>query len=960
MCDEGDALQARLAAHFARLHEARPRERALFALEHGLGDTDLEDVKRVVGSGSGIRAERLGHPLLWVVHATEVAYAYEGDEYWRSFAAATPGWDDRLRPWIRDTFREFARQYDGARPSGPWAEWFGIIAWPITHAVLPTDLQRHLARALDQSRAGLAARLGDTLELGRYIAATGGEGSDRYSQLRQQPALLGQIALALLQPARATDELLLGSTLRRLARDLERERSSRASLDRARRAVERTEVRLAPRHRVSRDHAPEIIEERVRLAAQATSPRIQLRPERSSPGSWAVWLALPDLTPIAAVDREIGDALRNSRCWVPASTTPVATGQLLRAQQELRLSSWPIPGSPLVRFQGMAAGLETALLREWAAPPLPALFGIGSDSRGVHIASRVVRAGRRYIVAQSEPLLPWSPRRVDTACTGVVLYEIALPDRTPAGLAEQLRTLGVNLIRTSRLWPAGFVPLAWDGEAAAEWLAEDTPILGIESDHELARLVLTLDDEITATSGRVGAGRAIFVMLPRIAPGLHRLAVREEPLAGPVAVRNLSITIREAPTATDGSGGPLRVWTEPYSSDLDDLWAARVAVCVGGPVGRIRMKLRLADRPQSPPRTVMDKDIDVPCGIAAWRALMSSATSDDEIAQSYNSARWGAVGLDAGPFGSYSLEFERSLPPIRWRVEDSAGRAFRLIDETGSALVPSVTVSSFHTPDRSEALDMERPGAPITATETGGLYVAHLDRWEAKLIAPPLFGRIRSFEQLRLDPWVRPVDGAASALSLSIQSDLWASSPLPGSPIARMWRSIVVRALHRQLVGWLCGPRWMDVEAEFAERPTPDALARATDALYSASPVTRRDAVDLAQAAVDMGAWPLEQRVEAVARLARHAYQHAARTWPQIVAVHGTSSREWAAELWLRLATDPSWATWAGASTQLGLEFAREWALPLRTARCLALNTLVGSTTRPSDFPPLFEGWAWR
>ena len=162
MCDEGDALQSRLAAHFGRLHEARPRDRALFALEHGLSDTDLEDVRRVVASGSGRRAERLGHPLLWVVHATEVLYDYEGDECWQSFAAATPGWEDRLRLWIRDIFREFARQSGGAHPSGPWAEWFGIIAWPTRAIPGPSSRQAALADYRGAGRRSSAARLART------------------------------------------------------------------------------------------------------------------------------------------------------------------------------------------------------------------------------------------------------------------------------------------------------------------------------------------------------------------------------------------------------------------------------------------------------------------------------------------------------------------------------------------------------------------------------------------------------------------------------------------------------------------------------------------------------------------------------------------------------------------------------------------------------------------------------
>ena len=45
-------------------------------------------------------------------------------------------------------FRKFRQIYNGVVPSGPWAKHFSIIAWPITHAVLPRYLQQQFARAL--------------------------------------------------------------------------------------------------------------------------------------------------------------------------------------------------------------------------------------------------------------------------------------------------------------------------------------------------------------------------------------------------------------------------------------------------------------------------------------------------------------------------------------------------------------------------------------------------------------------------------------------------------------------------------------------------------------------------------------------------------------------------------------------------------------------------------------------
>ena len=324
MCEEGHRWQDRLHSHFSALHPRRTAGRALFALEHDLDQVEIGAVRQVISEGVSSPKERSSHWLLWVVHATEVAYAYAGDEYWQSFERQTPGWDNGVRPWIRTIFQDFNRQYGGPRPTGSWSDWFTIISWPITNAVLPADLQRHLARALYLARDGLAARLSSLEELGRYVAASGWEGSDRFAQLKEQPLLLGQIALALLRPRELTDALLLPTSLQRIAHDLEAERSAASWLRGARGTVERTSIRLSGVRRVGEVAPSEPFEEQVRSAARLASPRLALRVDRSGSGLWNAILRLPNLSPIAAVSPGVREALLTSRCWAPAADRPIA------------------------------------------------------------------------------------------------------------------------------------------------------------------------------------------------------------------------------------------------------------------------------------------------------------------------------------------------------------------------------------------------------------------------------------------------------------------------------------------------------------------------------------------------------------------------------------------------------------------------------------------------------------
>ena len=144
--------QAELFAHFTKLHQAKgsgSSETLIFALEHGLDADALHDVKSAIRSEIGRGRPRDSYWLPWVVYAAELGYQYAGEEYWLTFEKETPGWyvsGDRY--WLRGCFRRFSNSFSGVVPRGRWADQFSIICWPITHAILPTDLQRQLAKLL--------------------------------------------------------------------------------------------------------------------------------------------------------------------------------------------------------------------------------------------------------------------------------------------------------------------------------------------------------------------------------------------------------------------------------------------------------------------------------------------------------------------------------------------------------------------------------------------------------------------------------------------------------------------------------------------------------------------------------------------------------------------------------------------------------------------------------------------
>jgi len=215
--------QVNLEQHFATLQRQPDRNRrALFALEHGMNESDRDALSQAIKYHIAQTGPSDRHWLAWVVYATEIGYDFSGDEYWQTFSDRTPGWSMHGdRDWIREAFRKFHRGFGGAKPYGRWAEHFSIISWPITHAIIPKDLQRQLAEVLYDIRGYFDAELLSSPQmLGERIEAYSWRTSSRFQNLAEQHLLVGQIASSLLlNENEESSSLILPTTRRRIATD---------------------------------------------------------------------------------------------------------------------------------------------------------------------------------------------------------------------------------------------------------------------------------------------------------------------------------------------------------------------------------------------------------------------------------------------------------------------------------------------------------------------------------------------------------------------------------------------------------------------------------------------------------------------------------------------------------------------------------------------------------------------
>ena len=333
--------------------------------------------------------------LGWIVYATELGYAYTGDEDWQTFEETTPYWVLHGHPhWIRDRFDWFAKSFGGARPSGAWAKHFSIICWPITHAILPNDLQQELARVLYDIRHQFSADLlASPLLLGQRIAAASWGATSRFQNLSQNPLLLGQIATAiLLEGELGSEGLLLPDTLARIGRDLDKERREREWLRSARRYAH-DRARFRGIEQISSRSAPAltpVLAARETIAELGIEPTLLLRPKDSDLAHWSVHLDIPDLPHLLVKFPTASVTLTQSRSRVTGVARWLASGRVLNGTQ-VELKRWPRSDEALVEFERPAPELTYLLRTECLLRPGPSwLFRVASDGLAYELRAHQV------------------------------------------------------------------------------------------------------------------------------------------------------------------------------------------------------------------------------------------------------------------------------------------------------------------------------------------------------------------------------------------------------------------------------------------------------------------------------------------------------------------------------------------------------------------------------------------
>ncbi|MQS06204.1 hypothetical protein [Streptomyces alkaliphilus] len=829
-------LHEYLDEHFQTLHTRRQALQPtapVFALEHDLNQDDLDllsnAVRGAVAEGFDIRHRTWWLPF--VVYAAEIGYLYTGDEYWPLFSQKTPGWErgpqwkiGNNRKRIKQWFQQFATEYGGIEPKGAFAENFSIIAWPITHAIMPADLQRQMAQLLYEARAILtSSMLDDPHMLGICLASRTGGYSDRFQKFCSNQILLGHIAAALLSGDDEESPYLVQSALVRLLDDLTDEHESRDWLHQAKRSAHTVRSSGFLPTSTSSGSA-----QRGKPLSAVSNPKLLLRQEA---GGWRPYLDLPDLTTLQAEHNQVGEELRKLRPKIEGRHQPLPRGKLLYPGR-VPLTAWPRPGVPIIQLEQGSAQVNELIAERCAITRGPWwLFRKHPGGLAIELKGGVVRPGHEYCLAGrtelSPPALPWVSETVILA-DGVSAFDVQVPHTLSEEEITHLAAAGLSVVSNVSIHPVGIIPASWDGEGAAEWMAGEPALLTVSSTQATEKCSVRVDGgQPYLLEWPAGSQRLVFA-LEDLSVGTHEVhvALLTGGTGKPFVSGSLAVTIRDPhpnlEEATEGAG--IRLFATPARPKLTEIWDGRASLSADGPVGT-RAELTIVLRDEADRELARQRHlISLPFDDSAWMRLTAQEFRKGNLQSAYNAAESCEVSVSRSGVGFASLSCERGFHPLRWVLtkQRNGGHTARLIDRTDGDGT-QVLLFSVENPLLGEQQDARRP---ITAPAGGGMLRATSGHATAAIILPPDPNWLRQRPSDR--PTIRCTDTPMSdVLKLIRGHHRWQDADLSANPFSyRQWQ-LVLDAITAALVSLTAGNRWAHLErrhSRLSAHRRPDML----------------------------------------------------------------------------------------------------------------------------------------
>jgi hypothetical protein len=438
-----------------------------------------------------------------------------------------------------------------------------------------------------------------------------------------------------------------------------------------------------------------------------------------------------------------------------------------------------------------------------------------------------VRAGERYLVATPSCLTTddakaLNAKRAECATSGLFLYSLDVPRSITPQFLVALKKLSLGYGLRAQVDPFGLVP-RWDASLGGSmWLPNEEILLRISADFDASEFFVSMDGA-GRTRFPLGARKEIIVSVGRPVVGRHVVeigatAARDEQ-AGNV-VRTVSpetIFVEVRPPVPWQRGirrqAGLRAVLEPAAASLEDLINKRASLSVHGPAERTaKMEARLFDNAGHVAESTEIGRIDLPASDAQLaRAIEKLAT--EPLSEKIQSAPRIDLVFISDELGVAAVSFPHKIPPLRWKLVDSAGRpAMRLVDEAGTSQTVCVDRYDFRAPDKRIGLDPGSCFAGVPVEPPGSLFIARNEGYMYGAVASVVKGeRLTAFSDLGVN------------IALSAQSEsprqimkllgvlrLWRAGRVLLGPLATVRKGKVIEVVERQIERLACGNRWAE------------------------------------------------------------------------------------------------------------------------------------------------------
>ena len=818
-------LHQSLSSHFSALSGQRKEiDFPVFALEHNLSPHELEELSEVIHRHLGTSAPDERHWLPWIVYATEIGYEFDGHEYWQTFSEKTPNWKNREdRSFIRNCFKLFTQSYSGFRPSGTWADHFNIIAYPVTHAILPRDLQHQFSRVLYQLRTYISPALIQSPRLlGKKISDNSYDESKRFQQFSQNFDLVGLIAREILTVDESGSEnVISSSTFRRIVNDLRKQ-------DEAAYFVDETRSVLKERSQT-----------RARKGIQL-SPRLLFR--RTAPDNWDLTVEIPDLQPVSSLSDEAEQFLTAAKPRILGSSegSRLARGRLVGFGPILQsLESLPGNETAIVNFRREFPQTLEEVFRKQLVFRLPrtVLFKVQSSGIASQTNSRNVDPANQYLILSRQPLTG-NPlvHQLKCPCGNVFVYSLRSELLPKYENSDALLELDLRIDNRLELVPVTPQPLKWDGGSSLEYLDGEAPCFAVRLNTAWTTFRIQIDDFDVLEVKPTSESEFEFFSLPALSTGLYKLSYsfKSNPDSDYQDLGGLSIYVKDRIVWRPGtsSQNALIVLTDPPKPSFERFFSGDIDFDILCPDSSVAVVFRLLGK-RADNSPIFSRNVTVatlPAELKKINESIGELVSDQKIVDLSESAHLCQLEFASDELGSVNLDFRREFNPLNWELRyDRDGHATLNLSDDGDERI-EVYRYPFERPDSADKLIYEEHFPDCRVSIGGGLFVAVTER-QKKGVIILREDKIKSFKSFsdigkgdELQPvyksHARTIEGLKGLIELY---SLWAKSRSLGGVFTKRDVRRVLEGFLSRMVWLIDDYEWKVIERKYLEDPTNHA-----------------------------------------------------------------------------------------------------------------------------------------